>query len=328
MQAAKILVVDDNDTNREILSHMLGLTGYQVSTEAEGEAAIRHVKNNNVDLILMDVCMPGVDGMMACQILKHDPATRLIPIVLLTGLSSVDDRIQAFEAGADDFISKPFHRVELLTRVRSLLSAKRFTDELENASSILQTMAQMVERRDQYTSDHCQSVSDNAIKVGMALGLPRTDLDTLRLGGLLHDLGKIGVPDAILHKPGRLDEAEMAVIRTHCQVGEELVAPLHSLNKVRPLIRHHHERLDGSGYPDGLKGAQIPILVRILSVVDVFAALSSRRSYKDAFSMERSLEILKEECDKGWWDKVVVDALIESQSWPAVGQDIMQMAIA
>lgn len=315
MTTPVILIVDDLPENRQLLSKLLALNGYQVQTAENGEVALGLCSLTPPDLVLMDVLMPGMDGLTACKALKGNASTRLIPVVMLTGLSSSEDRIQALEAGADDFISKPFHRQELLSRVRNLLAVKRFTDELENASNVLQAVARIVESRDQYTGDHCQSVSDTAVKIGTALGVSSADLETLKLGGMLHDLGKIGVPDAILHKPGKLTDEEFAIIKSHTSVGDELLKPLNTLHKVRPLVRWHHEKLDGSGYPDHLKGDQISLPVRIMSVSDVFTALASARSYKPAFSPERSLDILKEEAAKGWWDTTVLSALGDALQW-------------
>jgi len=311
MPVQTILVVDDDPVNRQILGNLLALNGFKTREAEDGLQAVAAVKTNPPDLVLMDVTMPFMDGLSACRVIKDDPKSRLIPVIILTGLNTMDDRIAAFEAGADEHLAKPYHRLELLTRIRNLTAAKHYTDELENANNVLQSMARIVESRDQYTGDHCSNVSQNAVATGVHLGLTREDLNILRLGGLLHDLGKIAVPDAILHKPSHLDEAEMAIVRTHCVVGDDLVAPLHSMEKVRPLIRSHHERLDGTGYPDGLNAAQISLLVRIMSVADIYEALRSRRSYKESMSHERAIEILKQECDKGWWDVRVVEALAE-----------------
>ncbi|MBM4345180.1 MAG: response regulator [Deltaproteobacteria bacterium] len=316
MKQAKVLVVDDMPDNRMVLNMVLVTNGYNVVEAEDGEQALEMVRRHEPDVIFMDLAMPKMDGLTTTKVLKSNPNTRLIPVVILTAATSREDRIECLEAGADDYLHKPFHRLELLTRLKALTALKRHTDEMDHASAVLQCMAQIVEQRDHYTAGHCASVAETAVAIGSALGVPNEDLETLRLGGLLHDLGKIGVPDVILHKPTKLDDAEMAVIRTHPLLGDELLKPLHSMQRVRPLIRSHHERLDGTGYPDGLKGLQIPLLVRILSVADVYTALASQRRYKPAFDDQRCLSILREEADRGWWDNGVVEALAATLIWP------------
>ncbi len=234
----------------------------------------------------------------------------MIPVVMVTALSAAADRLQGIEAGADDFLTKPFNTEELRTRVRSLLRIKRHTDDLENAEIVLGSLALTVEARDPHTNGHCDRLSRYAVALGERLGLPATHLRALRRGASLHDLGKIGIPDAILLKPGPLTEAERAIIQEHPAIGERICAPLKSLLLVCPIIRHHHERWDGSGYPDGLRGEAIPLSARILQVVDVYDALTSTRPYKPAYHPERACAILRAETAKGWWDPTIVEAFM------------------
>jgi putative two-component system response regulator len=209
----------------------------------------------------------------------------------------------------DDYLYKPFHVVELTARVNSLLNLKRYTDELEHVSKVIEGIAEVVESRDRYTGNHCKRLGSYAVRVGRFLKLGEEDLELLKLGGVLHDLGKIAVSDTILNKPGRLTPEEFELMKSHPQVGSDLLRNMRTLERVMPLVRHHHEKLDGTGYPDRIGGKEIPLLVRITSVVDVFDALHSRRPYKEPFDLERSLGILREEATKGWWDREVVEAL-------------------
>lgn len=305
-----ILVVDDTALNRQFLKDELEDEGYQVSTAEDGEQALAVVAETPPDLILLDVMMPKLDGYEVCRRLKSDERTILIPVVMVTALTAIEERIKGIEAGADDFLSKPYNRVELLTRVRSLLKLKRHTDELENAETVLFTLAISVEAKDPYTNNHCNRLSQYSVALGRKLGLPPEGLKALHRGGILHDLGKVGVPDSVLLKPGPLNETERAVMREHPAIGERICAPLKSLRLVLPIIRHHHERWDGSGYPDGLAGEAIPFTARVLQSVDVYDALTTARPYKPALSTEETFSIMREETAKGWWDAPTVEALI------------------
>ncbi len=309
MPQERILVVDDEGANRRLLREILSPMGYAVVEASDGDEALAAVSRQAPDLILLDVMMPRVDGYAVCRAVKDDPRTRLVPIIILTSLDQLPDKIRAVDIGVDDFLTKPYNVVELTTRVRSLLSMKRFTDELEHASRVLEGIGLVVESRDRYTGNHCYRLGEYAARVGMSLGLPEEDIRILRLGGVFHDLGKIAVPDAVLNKPDRLTAEEMDLMRAHPVRGSDLCRGMRTLDRLLPLIRHHHEKLDGTGYPDGLRGGQIPLLVRIISVADVYDALATRRSYKEALPQETCLRILREEVDRGWWDGEVVETL-------------------
>jgi len=304
-----ILVVDDEPTNRKLLKEILTPLGYEVWLAADGAEALEVVARGLPDVILLDVIMPNRDGYSVCKELKAEPRTRLIPIIMLTGLDQLPDKLKALSLGVDDFLTKPFNYAELTVRVRSLVSLKRYTDDLENANVVLEVVAHVVENRDRYTGTHCKRLAEYAEKVGQALKVSAEDQKILRLGGVFHDLGKIAVSDSILNKPGRLTPEEMEVMKSHPGIGADLCGSMRTLEKVRPLIRHHHEKLDGSGYPDHLAGKDISLLVRIISVVDVYDALATKRSYKDSLPRERCLSILREEVQKGWWDAEVVETL-------------------
>jgi putative two-component system response regulator len=250
----------------------------------------------------MDVMMPHLNGFEVCQKIKTNPETYLIPVVLITALSNKQDRIEGIKVGADDFLTRPVDRTELLARVQSLLKLKFHTDELERAESVLFSLARSIEGKDPHTHGHCERLADYSTSLGEYLRLPEEQITALRRAGVVHDIGKVAVPDAILLKPSRLTEEEWKIMREHPVVGERICAPLKSFRLVLPIIRHHHEKYDGSGYPDGLRGDVIPIAARVLQIVDVFDALTSERPYKRALSAVDALQIMKEEVAKGWWD--------------------------
>jgi len=297
-----VLVVDDEPSNRELLIAILEADGLEVGIAEDGTSGIAQVTAFDPDLILLDINMPGTSGLDVCYKLKSDPDTRLIPIVLVTGLSAVEDRVRGLQCGADDFLTKPIERSELVARVRSLISLKSFTDELERAETVLYALARSIEAKDPYTHGHCERLSQYSVKLGVKLGQAEEQLTALRRAGLVHDIGKVAVPDAVLLKPGRLNEEERVIMQQHPGVGEQICLPLKSFGHVLPIIRHHHERADGTGYPDGLKGPQIPVTAKILQIVDVFDALSTVRPYKAALTADEALKIMNEEVARGWWD--------------------------
>lgn len=304
-----ILIADDEEANREILGELLQIEGYRTIPAADGEEALKLLRSRHLDLALLDVMMPRCTGFAVCHQAKSDPATRLIPIVLVTGLNRSEDRIKGIESGADDFLSKPVDRAELLARVRSLLRLKQFTDELESAETVLCSLAISIEAKDPYTVGHCDRLSIYAEAMGKRIGLTQDFQIALRRGGIVHDLGKVAVPENILRKPGKLTPEERLIMQEHPVVGERICAPLKSFRNVLPIIRHHHEKLDGTGYPDGLKGNAIPLTARILSTVDIYDALTTDRPYRQAFSREQALATLYEEAARGWWDRDLIKEL-------------------
>lgn len=308
--AGTVLVVDDLKTNVRLLEQALAKDGYTILAAFSGADALLMIQRERPDLVLMDIRMPGRDGIAVCRQLKQDPATRLMPVVLMTGFSSAEDRIDAIEAGADDFLAKPVDVAELRARVKSLVRLKRYTDDLDSAEAVIMSLARTIEARDPNTEGHCDRLAKFAVVLGTKLGLPEEDLAALHLGGHLHDIGKVAVPDAILRKPGPLTADEHEVIKRHTIAGDDLLGSLRSLRRVRPIVRHHHERLDGSGYPDGLAGDEIPLLAQIVGVVDVYDALTSVRPYKAAWPAAQAYAALREEVAKGWRRPDLVEALI------------------
>jgi putative two-component system response regulator len=305
-RADRILVADDNEANRQLLQEMLELAGYQVVCAEDGEQALEAVHSQPIDLALLDVMMPRRTGFSVCRTMKSDPNTRLIPVVLVTGLTNRDDRIQGIECGADDFLNKPVHQEELLARVRSLLRLKQFTDELENAETVLFSLALSIEAKDPYTEGHCYRLSKYSVVLAERLGLRDELRVALRRAGTVHDVGKVAVPEHVLLKPGPLTTDEWKIMKAHPVVGERICSPLKSFRHVLPIIRHHHEKLDGSGYPDGLKGDQIPLTARILTTVDVYDALTTDRPYRKALLPEKAFETMRREVVMGWWDGTLI----------------------
>jgi len=301
-----ILVVEDNLVNAALMTELLASRGYQTTAVQNAAAAETEIQREAPDLILLDVVMPGKTGYELCRELKEDARTRLIPIVMITGLSAQEDRVKGIEAGADDFLTKPISPEELFARVGSLLKLKEFTDELETADSVLCTLGLSVEARDPYTEGHCERLARNATELGRFLGLDEESIVALQRGGYLHDLGKIAVPDDILKKGSDLTPAEWKIMKQHPVTGETICRPLKSLRLVLPIIRHHHEHSDGSGYPDGLREDEIPLLPRILRVVDIYDALRTARPYKPALTHEQAAATMRAEARSGLWDKELV----------------------
>ncbi|MEQ1908900.1 MAG: HD domain-containing phosphohydrolase [Vicinamibacterales bacterium] len=308
--AGKILIVDDQPQNIDVLSRLMRRLGYETHGASDGESALEAVARERPDVVLLDVNMPKLDGLEVCRRLKSDAVTRLTPVVLVTTLVDSEDRIRGIEAGADDFLSKPPVFAELEARVRSLTRLKRYTDELDSAESMILSLGLTIEARDPNTQGHCQRLARYATALGGRLGLDEHQIVALRRGAFLHDVGKVGIPDAILLKPGRLTPAEYAVMQQHTVIGHTLCSELRLLEDVRPIVRHHHERPDGSGYPDQLEGEAIPLLARIISVVDVYDALTTARPYKAAHTPESAFRELRGEAKSEWLFESIVEEFI------------------
>ncbi|MEH2378465.1 MAG: two-component system response regulator [Nostoc sp.] len=296
----KVLVVDDHATSRMTAVSLLGIEGYEVIEADSGSIVIRLVTQKQPDLILLDVMMPGMDGFEVCQLLKQDEQTRLIPVIFLTALNDRRSRIRGIEVGADDFLTKPFDRVELAARVKSLVRQKRLNEDLDHAEQVLFSIAMSIESRDPNTGNHCERLVKWGQVFGEYLNLSRYQIRDLRWGGYLHDIGKVGIPDAVLLKKGKLSPEDWQIMRQHVLIGEKICQPLRSMRGVIPIIRHHHERWDGSGYPDGLKGDDIPYLAQVFQLIDIYDALTSERPYKEAFTSAEALSLMQEETDSGW----------------------------
>jgi putative two-component system response regulator len=310
IKGASILVADDDETSARFLKRLLTREGHNVSVVSSADAVVDACSTTAPDLVLLDLLAPRGHGFDVCRRLKEQSATRFTPIVIVTAQADRGDRLKGIEAGCDDFLTKPFDTMELHARIQSLVRLKRYTDELESAESVILGLGATIEARDPSTNGHCQRLAHYATKLGASLGLDDDDLGALERGGFLHDIGKIAVPDSVLLKDGKLDPQESRVMRKHPLVGDSLCAGLRSLNKVRPIVRHHHERLDGTGYPDGLRNGEVPLLAQIIGIVDVFDALTTERPYRGARPCDEAFQVLEDEAAKGWRDRALVDAFV------------------
>jgi len=335
-----ILVVDDQPQNFELLEAYLVPQGYEVLTAATGEEALKKLFSNQIDLILLDIIMPGMDGFEVTRRVRQDDKTRLLPIILVTALKETEDRVKGIEAGCDDFITKPVNKIELLARVKSLLKVKAYNDLLSNYRKELESevskrteelkyalekiktasldtiyrLSMACEFRDKETGAHIKRMSRYSAAVARRMGLDEGTIETILYAAPMHDVGKIGIPDKILLKPAKLDPEEWEIMKQHTTIGAEILkgseAEFIKLGAIIALT--HHEKWDGSGYPNNLKGLEIPISGRITAIADVFDALTSKRPYKEAFSTEKALAIIKE--GRGsHFDPDVVDAFLAIQ---------------
>lgn len=299
----RLLVVDDDEQIRKLLVRMLGVSGGHVVEEAATvDEALVKLDAHPPDLVLLDMELPGKSGLSLVPMIRSDPRHRLTPIVMMTGAATPARKLQALEAGVTEFLSKPFSSAELAARVRTLLAFKHATDALEDAEHVILALAQTIDARDAYTYGHSARVSLYAGLLGERVGLDPWPLAVVRRGGLFHDFGKIAVRDRVLLKPGKLTASEYAEIQQHPRKGRDLLANMKTLSHALDIVYHHHERMDGSGYPDGLAGQSIPITARITSVADVFDALTTARVYRGALPRKEALSIMAAEVRKGWWD--------------------------
>jgi putative two-component system response regulator len=298
--APRVLVVDDHSASRMAAAALLAMEGYEVIEADSGYAAVALVTQKQPDLILLDIMMPGMDGFEVCQKVKQDEQTRLIPIIFITALNDKRSRIRGIEVGADDFLTKPFDRLELAARVKSLVRQKRLNEDLDHAEKVLFSIATAIESRDPNTGDHCERLVSLGKAFGEYLHLSRNQVRDLMWGGYLHDIGKVGIPDAVLLKHGRLTSEEWDIMQQHVKIGEKICQPLRTMRGVIPIIRHHHERWDGSGYPDHLKGDEIPYLAQVFQIIDIYDALTSERPYKKVFTPDEAIKTMLEETNKGW----------------------------
>ncbi len=313
-----ILIADDDEASRMLLQDLLEPEGYAIIAAPDGNAALEAARSKAVDLAILDVMMPGETGFNVCRSLKSDPNTKLLPVVLVTALSGSADRVVGIEAGADDFLSKPIRREELIARVRSLMRIKQYVDRLEEAEAVVCALAMSIEAKDPYTEGHCQRLAEYCTAIGQRIGANEDEMIALRRGGILHDIGKVAVPEQILCKNGPLTTEERVAVNLHPVVGEQICTPLRSFSDVLPIIRHHHERLDGTGYPDGLKNGKIPMTARILAVADVFDALTTQRPYHHAIPAQEALEVLWEGAKRGAWDGDLVKEMEKVAVLPAL----------
>ena len=288
--SVRVLVVEDDASNRALLDAMLRREGYAVTAAATGADGLRAARGHAPDVVLLDIEMPGMNGLEVCRALRADPATVALPVILLTGRTETRDVVAGLDAGADDFLRKPYERVELLARIRSVLRLAEAIAEVDGAHGVIVALANAVEAKDVLTERHCQRLSTMARELALAVGVRRSDLRPIVLGAMLHDVGKIGIADSVLTKPAPLTPDEWRVMQTHPLIGETICEPLRDSRRFLPVIRHHHERWDGTGYPDRLRGEAIPHGARIVGLVDAFDAMVHDRPYRQARSVPEALD--------------------------------------
>lgn len=319
---AKILCADDEERNLLLMKAMLTPLGYEIIMARDGEEALEKVQETRPDVILLDIMMPKMDGFEVARQLKENEETRIIPIVMVTALRDVEDRVKALKAGADDFLSKPVDKTELRTRVQSLLKVKAYHDHMRNYQKELEAevakrteqlskafekvkkasidtiyrLSRTAEYKDEDTGAHILRMNNYSAAVARKMGLNDKTVEAILYAAPMHDVGKIGIPDSILVKPGKLDPEEWVLMKQHCVIGGKILegsgAGFIRLAEVIALT--HHEKWDGSGYHQGLKGKKIPLVGRIVALADVFDALTTRRPYKEPFSLEKSYAIIRE----------------------------------
>ena len=326
--AARVLCIDDNKLNRDLLTATLTDAGFQVVVADNGANANDVIERENIDVVLLDLIMPVQDGAETLRLLRADPRFEFLPVIVLTSHRGAQLRQDAIVAGADDFINYPLNRLELVTRIRSLLRIKEYHADLEQTQNVICALALALEAKDRYTRGHSQRVGDLAHAFALHLDLGQEMAERARIAGLLHDIDKIAVPESLLNKQGPLTRDEFLRVIDHPAIGEEMVRPLLTLSSVLRMIRHHHERYDGRGYPDGLRGDDIPYEVRLMSIVDAYDALTSHRAYRPApLTHEAALETLKREATGGKWDPAMVDAFMamlgdRGPDWDAISQPV------
>jgi putative two-component system response regulator len=304
----RVLVADSDEREAVLLAELLSNAGYLVDLTRDGSSVLAALSTQPPDVLLVDMNLPGQSGIEVCRRVRQNSTTRLLPIILMGAAGAHEHRVEGLEAGADEVLARPVNSRELLARARSLLRMKQYTDDLDSASAILTTLASMIEGRDGNAAGHCSRMANYATSVGRTLGVSETEQQVLYRGAFLHDVGMLAISDFVLRKPGPLSVEEYELVKSHTILGDELCANLRSLQAVRPIVRWHHERLDGSGYPDGLRGDQIPINAQIVGIVDVFEAVTNERPYQHKRTAEEAFGTLHEEVARGWRRADLVDA--------------------
>lgn len=299
-----ILLVDVDSPERDSWKAFLQLQGFEVLTAKNPDTAAKVCRRFLPDLVLLHDNLPDISGTELCKKLKTDPVHGMTPVVLVVPVASEALASQAREAGADDLWGAPTSRWEALSRIQLLLQLKSYIDE--QAKLVVMSLAQTLDAKGPNAAGHSERLTEYAVELGESLDLNDEDLETLRVACLLHDIGKVGIPDTILTKPGPLTDDERKIVQQHPVIGESICAPLKSLRHVLPIIRHHHERMDGSGYPDGLRGDRIPLKSRILQIADIYDALTTDRPYRDALQPNDALDVLAMEAQRGWLDQWLV----------------------
>jgi putative two-component system response regulator len=306
-----VLVVDDLWSNLELMEAIFSQAGFDVFSALDALSALSILESNKIDIAILDVMMPGMNGYELCRRIKALKERQFFPVILLTALTDKQSRITGLECGADGFISKPFDTTELIVKVRSLIKLKTLHDELEHSENVILTLAVAMEARDPYTRGHSTRVGELSTSFASFLGFGKREQEQMKKAGILHDIGKIGVSSAVLCKAGKLNDEELEAIKRHTILGEDICRPLVSIKGILPVIRNHHERWDGAGFPDGLRGERIPLNARVLSIVDSYDAMVSKRPYRDGRTLNTVIEVLRREQYSGQWDPDLVGHFME-----------------
>lgn len=319
--AGRVFVVDDDDQVRGLMRRLLTRAGYTVEEFAVGATALDAIRERPPDLVLLDLMLPDASGNDILAQIRENPSTRLLPVVMMTGHGTRDDRLRAQRTGVTDFLAKPVAADELLPRVKSLVLLKHFADEHEHAEQVILMLAKTIDARDSYTAGHSGRVAQYACDVAERLGQKPAEIEDIRRGALFHDIGKIVVPDSVLKKVGPLTAEERLTINQHPVAGCELLSGMKTMRRILPIVYHHHERLDGSGYPDGISGGDIPQVVRIVSVANVFDVLTTTRAYRPAMTFEQAWNVIDEDVARGRLDPDLVKALKEVVATTGIQRD-------
>lgn len=307
----RILAIEDELSQQQLYGSIFPPPEFRFTALGSAEDFIANCNVGDFDVVLLDHGLPGLNGQEVCRYIREGLGQRFLPVIMVTGYKHPDIFTAFLEAGASDCIGKPYSIGELVARVRGAARQRRLLAHLDDAESVLFALARMIEARDGTTGDHCTRLAYRARAFGNLLGLGFDDIEALERGAVLHDIGKVAIPDAILLKPGPLSEAEWQIMRRHPEIGEQLCRPLATMSRTLPIIRSHHERWNGQGYPDGLAGEQIPLLARIFQLLDIHDALSNPRHYKPAFDRQKVMEQMAEDAGRGYFDPRLFKAFFE-----------------
>jgi putative two-component system response regulator len=310
LRAITALIADSDEANLDFLETSLLDEGYRIVCAADGDRAMQLLLSQPIDIAVIDARIPKRSAFAISRAIKFDFTRHPIPVVLMASPATIDDAFLAVECGgADRLIRKPINADEFILALHYLLRRRNPTRQQESAEAFLFGLSYNVEARDPYSTGHCERLARSSLALARQIGLPQAQRAALRRAGIMHDIGKIAIPEDILFKPGPLAPEERKILQRYPVVGEHLCALVKSFRQVLPIIRHQHERIDGSGYPDGLRKDQIPLPARILSIVDIYDALTADRPYRKALSQREAIQTIREEASRGWWDRALVDQL-------------------
>lgn len=303
----KVLIAHPSSAQRAAIEEMLGSEQFHLIFATDTSDALAQISVEHVDLVLIGLNMPELGAIEFCRIIKKASGTRFLPVFVTSATDCVELEVKAIEAGADAFVVEPFRAGPLQARIQAILRHKSMIESLDDSEVVLFSLAQSVEDRDPGLGQHCERIAQMCTAMGLSMGLPPQDILTLQRAGYLHDVGKVAIPDSILFKRGPLTDDEWKIMQSHAERGERICRNVRSLASALPVIRHHHEKWNGTGYPDKLAGEEIPLLARILQTADIYDALTTERPYKKAYSPDEAIAIMRNEASKGWRDPVLTE---------------------